>query len=250
MRISDQVVMKLQALIEERHMKKGDRLPAERQLATSLGVSRPSLREAIQQLNSQDVLISRRGDGTYIQQLPEQWPQQLIVNPISNLIEEDPLYRFDVQEARLVLEGGTAWYAALRSTPEDRAKIHHYFNEISRHQNAGDSAQAAVADAEFHLAIAEASHNVVLIQMMRSLFDLLQYNVLLGRKKVYNDPVNGDLLSEQHFQVMDAIDRKDPEAARQAVCGHIEFVINHVRSLDEDEARQKRANRLNRVDSK
>lgn len=46
--------------------------------------------------------------------------------------------------------------------------------------------------------------------MMRSLFDLLQYNVLLGRKKVYNDPVNGDLLSEQHFQVMDAIDRKDP----------------------------------------
>lgn len=92
MRISDQVVMKLQALIEERHMKKGDRLPAERQLATSLGVSRPSLREAIQQLNSQGVLISRRGDGTYIQQLPEQWPQQLIVNPISNLIEEDPLY--------------------------------------------------------------------------------------------------------------------------------------------------------------
>ena len=163
-------------------------MPAERQLATSLGVSRPSLREAIQQLNSQGVLSSRRGDGTYIQQLPEQWPQQLIVNPISNLIEEDPLYRFDVQEARLLLEGGTAWYAALRSTPEDRAKIHHYFNEISRHQNAGDSAQAAVADAEFHLAIAEASHNVVLIQMMRSLFDLLQYNVLLGRKKFITTP--------------------------------------------------------------
>lgn len=163
-------------------------MPAERQLATSLGVSRPSLREAIQQLHSQGVLSSRRGDGTYIQQLPEQWPQQLIVNPISNLIEEDPLYRFDVQEARLLLEGGTAWYAALRSTPEDRAKIHHYFNEISRHQNAGDSAQAAVADAEFHLAIAEASHNVVLIQMMRSLFDLLQYNVLLGRKKFITTP--------------------------------------------------------------
>lgn len=123
MRISDQVVMKLQALIEERHMKKGDRLPAERQLATSLGVSRPSLREAIQQLNSQGVLISRRGDGTYIQQLPEQWPQQLIVNPISNLIEEDPLYRFDVQEARLVLEGGTAWYAALRSTQKIAPKF-------------------------------------------------------------------------------------------------------------------------------
>ncbi|MFW1806170.1 transcriptional regulator LldR, partial [Acinetobacter baumannii] len=45
---------------------------------------------------------------------------------------------------------------------------------------------------------------------------------------------NGDLLREQHFQVMDAFYRTDPEAARQAVCGHFEFVINHVRSLDED----------------
>ena len=250
MRVSDQVVQKLQALIEQRNLKQGDRLPAERQLATSLGISRPSLREAIQQLISLGVLSSRRGDGTYIQQLPETWSQQLIVEPISHLMQDDPHYRFDVQESRLVLEGGTAWYAALRSTDADRAKIHQYFDEIARHQAHGDSVAAAVADANFHLAIAEASHNVVLIQMMRSLFDLLQYNVLLGRKKVYNDPVNGDLLSEQHFQVMDAIDRKDPEAARQAVCGHIEFVINHVRSLDEDEARQKRANRLNRVDSK
>ena len=250
MRVSDQVVQKLQALIEQRNLKQGDRLPAERQLATSLGISRPSLREAIQQLISLGVLSSRRGDGTYIQQLPETWSQQLIVEPISHLMQDDPHYRFDVQESRLVLEGGTAWYAALRSTDADRAKIHQYFDEIARHQAHGDSVAAAVADANFHLAIAEASHNVVLIQMMRSLFDLLQYNVLLGRKKVYNDPVNGDLLSEQHFQVMDAIDRKDPEAARQAVCGHIEFVINHVRSLDEDEARQKRAHRLNRVDSK
>jgi GntR family L-lactate dehydrogenase operon transcriptional regulator len=97
----------------------------------------------------------------------------------------------------------------LRSTEADRAKIHQYFDEISHHQAHGDSAAAAVADANFHLAIAEASHNVVLIQMMRSLFDLLQYNVFLGRKKVYEHPISADLLSDQHFQVMDAIDRKD-----------------------------------------
>ena len=248
MRVSDQVVQKLQALIEQRNLKQGDRLPAERQLATSLGISRPSLREAIQQLISLGVLSSRRGDGTYIQQLPETWSQQLIVEPISHLMQDDPHYRFDVQESRLVLEGGTAWYAALRSTDADRAKIHQYFDEIARHQAHGDSVAAAVADANFHLAIAEASHNVVLIQMMRSLFDLLQYNVFLGRKKVYEHPISADLLSDQHFQVMDAIDRKDAQAARDAVCGHIEFVIDHVRSLDEDEARQKRATRLNRID--
>jgi GntR family L-lactate dehydrogenase operon transcriptional regulator len=249
MRVSDQVVQKLQALIEQRNLKQGDRLPAERVLATSLGISRPSLREAIQQLNSLGVLASRRGDGTYIVHLPETWPQQHIVEPISLLLEEDPQYRFDVQESRLILEGGTAWYAAQRATEQDRAKIHQYFDEIAQHQARGDSAAAAVADANFHLAIAEASHNAVLIQMMRSLFDLLQYNVLLGRKKVYNHPVSADLLSDQHFQVMDAIDRQDAQAARDAVCGHIEFVIHQVRALDEDDARQKRATRLNRIDS-
>ena len=114
MRVSDQVVQKLQTLIEQRNLKQGDRLPAERQLATSLGISRPSLREAIQQLISLGILSSRRGDGTYIQQFPETWSQQLIVEPISHLMQDDPHYRFDVQESRLVLEGGTAWYAALR----------------------------------------------------------------------------------------------------------------------------------------
>ena len=68
-----------------------------------------------------------------------------------------------------------------------------------------------LADAKFHLAIAEASHNLVLIQMMRGLFDLLQFNVVLGRRKVYSEDtvlINCD----QHFQVMNAIERRDPEA--------------------------------------
>lgn len=162
-------------------------MPAERQFATSLGVSRPSLREAIQQLNSQGVLISRRGDGTYIQQLPEQWPQQLIVNPISNLIEEDPLYRFDVQEARLVLEGGRHgmphYVQRLRIAPKFiiiLMKLVAIKMRVTQHRLRSRMLNS--------IAIAEASHNVVLIQMMRSLFDLLQYNVLLGRKKFITIP--------------------------------------------------------------
>ncbi|KAA8734424.1 transcriptional regulator LldR [Acinetobacter qingfengensis] len=247
MRISDQLVKQLQHLIAQRNLKIGDRLPAERQLAEQLGISRPSLREAIQQLNSLGVLKSRRGDGTYIQVLPEQWSQQNIVDPINMLMEDDPLYRFDVQETRLILEGGCAWYAALRATEQDRAKIHRYFDEIALHQNQGDSAKAAIADAKFHLAIAEASHNAVLIQIMRSVFDLLRYNVFLGRKKVYSHPLSAEQLSDQHLQVMNAIDRQDAQAAKDAMCGHINFVIHFVRSLDEDDARLKRVTRLHRI---
>ena len=247
MKVSDKVVQSLRILIEHNNMQVGDRLPAERKLCEQLSVSRSSLREAIQQLTSMGILQSRGGAGTFLQQLSSNWSQHQIVQPLSHLIDQDPAYRFDVQEARIVLEGGTAWYAAQRATPEDLLNIRRCYEQISHSQGLGNDDQAAQADAKFHLAIAEASHNLVLIQMMRSLFDLLQFNVVLGRRKVYSEPRRFDQLHLQHHQVMVAIERRDPEAARKAVCGHIEFVIQQVRSLDEEDARRQRASRLNRI---
>lgn len=247
MKVSDKVVQDLRTLVEKNQMQVGDRLPAERKLCEQLGVSRSSLREAIQQLTSQGILVSKVGAGTFLQQLPTNWSQYQIVQPLSNLIDEDPAYRFDVQEARMVLEGGTAWYAAQRATSEDLKNIRACYEQIAHFQILGDDDQAAIADAKFHLAIAEASHNLVLIQMMRGLFDLLQYNVVLGRRKVYTEAHRFDQLHDQHFQVMDAIERQDPEAARSAVCGHIEFVVQQVRMIDEEDARRQRASRLNRI---
>ena len=247
MKVSDRVLQSLRHLIESQQMKVGDRLPAERKLCEHLGVSRSSLREAIQQLTSQGMLVSKVGAGTYLQQLPSSWSQHQIVQPLSELIDEDPAYRFDVQEARIILEGGTAWHAALRATPEDIQHIRDCYDQITHFQSLGDDEQAARADANFHLAIAEASHNLVLIQVMRGVFDLLQFNVALGRRKVYSEAHRFDQLHEQHLQVIDAIERRDPEAARKAVCGHIEFVVQQVRSIDEEEARRQRSSRLNRI---
>lgn len=97
-------------------------------------------------------------------------------------------------------------------------KIRACYEQIAHFQILGDDDQAAIADAKFHLAIAEASHNLVLIQMMRGLFDLLQYNVVLGRRKVYTEAHRFDQLHDQHFQVMDAIERQDQKLpVRQCV---------------------------------
>jgi len=106
MKVSDKVVQNLRALIEQQHLQIGDRLPAERKLCEQLGVSRSSLREALQQLISLGILVSKVGAGNYLQQAPNNWSQRQIVQPLSDLIDEDPSYRFDVQEARMVLEGG------------------------------------------------------------------------------------------------------------------------------------------------
>ncbi|MEB3754208.1 transcriptional regulator LldR [Acinetobacter sp. MD2(2019)] len=250
MKIADQVIQQLSKLIEQQDMQVGDRLPSERKLCEQLTVSRASLREALQKMNNMGILVSKVGNGTYLEKLPDHWSEQFIIQPISSLIHEDPLYRFDVQEARLVLEGGTAWYAAQRATEEDRAKIHFYYDQVLHFQSSGDADKASEADANFHLAIAEASHNSVLIQMMRSLFNLLQYNVVLGRRKIYTDSHKFEQLHLQHSQVMDAIDRQDPETARASVCSHIEYIIEQVRGIDETEARMQRVSRLKRIDLK
>jgi GntR family L-lactate dehydrogenase operon transcriptional regulator len=246
MRLSDRLVEKLLALIDERQLQPGERLPSERQLALDLGASRPSVREAIQRLATRGVLASRQGGGTYVQ-TPDgvsAGPRAQLVQPLKALVAGDPEYRYDVLEARHALEGGTAWHAALRATPEDRERIRARFEDMLRYQGSHDPDQSSLADAQFHLAIAEASHNAVLQQMMRGVFDLLQATVTENRQRMYTVQHTQEQLTAQHRAVMDAILKGDAEAARAAVWQHLDFVHQRVRMLDEDEARRARSSRL------
>ena len=99
------------------------RLPAERQLATQLGVSRNSLREALAMLVNEGVLLSRRGGGTFVRWQHEAWSEQNIVQPLKTLLSDDPDYSFDILEARHAIEASTAWHAAMRATAADKEKI-------------------------------------------------------------------------------------------------------------------------------
>ncbi len=103
---------------------------------------------------------------------------------------------------------------------------------------------AGQADLRFHLAIAEASHNIVLLQTMRGLFDLLHSSMLHSRKLMYIRPVIFDRLTDQHRAMLDAILVGDAEAARSAAMDHLGFVHTTMKTLDEDEARQARITRL------
>ncbi|WP_322995947.1 transcriptional regulator LldR [Castellaniella sp.] len=247
MRLSDRLAEQLLALIADQGLQSGDRLPSERQLALDLGASRPSVREAIQQLASRGLLRSRQGGGTYLQDAPEADVAAFcppLLESLGDLISDDPGYRYDVLEARHALEGGTAWHAALRATDEDRARMCARFNDLQRFQGRDDADLLARADAGFHLAIAEASHNIVLLQMMRGLFQLLHANVTEGRQRMYTVQHTQEQLVDQHEAVLQAILRGDAPAARASVWLHLEFVHTTVRTLDEDEARRARSSRL------
>lgn len=244
--LADQVAEQVKNYIVEQNLQPEDRLPSERKWAEQLGVSRSSVREGIQKLINTGVLYSRQGGGTYVKRsiLETQWAENSFVNPLASIFSEDPGYRYDVLEARYAIERCTAWHAALRATDADKQKIKRCFDEMIHYQEIGNSEFASQADARFHLAIAEASHNLVLVQIMQGLFDLLQSTVTLARQKMYTAPLTFSQLVGQHQSIMDAIMDGDAERARDAVGKHLGFVDTTVRELDDNEARQVRMTRL------
>lgn len=241
-RIADQIAEQLEAMIAEGGLKAGDRLPAERQLAERLGVSRPSLREAIQKLISKGLLCSRPGGGTYVKNPREPG----FADPLISLFRENPEYRFDVLEIRHALDSNAAFYAALRATDEDKQRIRERFNTMIALHGSDDPMDEARADAAFHLAIVEASHNLVLLHVMRGLFELLQNSISHNLDKLYTIPRVFEPLSDQHQKLMEAIIASKPEEARKAAQNHLAFVEDSLKGIDEEEARKIRSlRRLN-----
>lgn len=244
MRLSDQLTIKIKELIEKNGLQPGDKLPSERLLAEHFKVSRPPIREALRALASQGLIMTRASGGTYLQTELVNWPTQAL-NPLAQFIFDDPHYRYDVLEARLAIEKDTARLAALRATSKDKEKIQHYYDIMMRHQQLGENNLAAKADTEFHLAIVQASHNVVLLQIMRGLFNLLLTNVEYNRRTIFADknPETSTALSQQHENLLHAILIGDATKAEQSVSQHLDFISSRQRRLDEDQARQQRATR-------
>lgn len=142
-RLTDEIASRVRALIEEQQLEAGMKLPAERQLAAQLGVSRNSLREALATLVSEGVLVSRRGGGTFVRWQHDDWSEQNIVQPLKTLMENDPDYSFDILEARHAIETSTAWHAAMRATDADKEKLIACF-EATQSSNPDIASQADV----------------------------------------------------------------------------------------------------------
>lgn len=243
-RLAERLAAQLRQFIAGQQLRPGDRLPAERQLAQQLRVSRSSLREALQKLISEGVLVSRRGGGNFIARQQADWSSERLVMPISTLLADDPGYRYDVLEARIAIESSTAWHAARRATPADKTHIERCYQLMLQVSDRDDPDLAAHSDVRFHLAIAEAAHNLVLLQAMRGLFDLLQSSVMQSRQRMYTAPEIFQQLAVQHEAICQAILAGDAERARNVTIHHLEFVDATMRTLHEEEARRARSMRI------
>lgn len=239
-KVSDAIVNQIEQLILEGVLKPGERLPPERELAQELNVSRPSLREAITTLKSRGLLQSRRGGGNFVVDVIA----PTLTDPLIELLKNHPKAMFDVLELRHALEEVAAYFAALRATDADREILRCRFAELEEIQRGQRKPEHdAVVDAGFHLAIADASHNVALIHVMRGLFDLLLSNICRSLERLYTRESSYTLVHSQHQAILNAVLERNPEAARQAAHVHLAFVESTLRELDQEAARQERSKR-------
>lgn len=246
-RLSDDIVEQLERMILEGTLKSGGRLPAERVLAEQFGVSRPSLREAIQKLTAKGLLISRQGGGNYVVENIG----STFSDPLLHLLDSSPDSQRDLLEFRHTLEASCAYYAAMRATDADRRRLSVAFEALLDCYARADEvsrAEEGAADASFHLAIAEASHNAVLLHTIRGLFDLLKRNVVINIGGMYKQRTETrDMLIQQHRELYLAIIEGRAEDARDISSRHITYVQEVLEEVRQQVQRTARAERRSKM---
>jgi len=216
-KVSTQIADQIRSSILNGDFTPGDKLPPERELAEMFGVSRPSVREALNMLASSGLVESYQGGGTVVKSLVE----PAAGNPLAEMIRIEGDRALDVIEVRKGMEAWTAWYAAQRALPVDIAKLEIIIEDM-RH-NLDGLKPSENLDANFHTVIARATRNVVWLHMMQSIFDAMKEFQKNVWRAVYLTEDDHRMLFEHHRAIFEAIRNRDSERAREAMLIHLTF---------------------------
>lgn len=219
-KLSRSVVAQVELLILRGILRPGERLPSERELSDRLGVSRPSLREAIAELQGRGLLAAKPNAGIFVADVLGSAFSPALIDLFST--HEEAV--FDYVAFRRDMEGLAAERAAHFGSNTDLEVIDTIFHKMEAAHPKRDPSDEADLDANFHMAIIEASHNVVMLHMMRSMYDLLRQGVFYNRQVMFKNRLTRDMLLDQHRAINAGIQARDPKAARIAVENHMDYV--------------------------
>lgn len=223
-RISDEIFEQIKHLIIEGMLKPGDKLPPERELAVKMGVSRPTLREAINKLEARGFLEQVQGGGTYVKSLGD--------TALDNVFEEYARKEgaiLDIMEVRKILETWAAYTAAERITEEELKQLKQYLNEMKVALKDGQIGYDS--DADFHSTISYATKNIFLIHIMNTIYQWIEKISFEVRRRLYNNYYEHDLLYKQHKAIFVTIKNRDPLEAYNAMLNHMNYVLQKVKEI-------------------
>jgi GntR family transcriptional repressor for pyruvate dehydrogenase complex len=210
-RIYAEIVRQIKGLIADGHLKSGDRLPPERDLAERFRVSRTSVREALRALESAGLIEIRAGEGTFVREISV----EALIEPLALVILTQREAITELYEARRVLEPPIAALAARRASPDEVGELARILDDQAKEVAAGRTGLAQ--DAAFHTAIAHSTHNRAITRIVTALMDLLRET----REESLHTPGRPERSHEDHRRILAAIQARGDARARQAMLDHL-----------------------------
>jgi GntR family transcriptional repressor for pyruvate dehydrogenase complex len=214
-RLYEQIVQQVEESIHKGTLKAGDQLPPERELAQQFGVSRTAVREAVKALREKGLVEAYPGRGTFITESSPYSMRQSLDRMLKIGQPEGSAYLAEVRE---ILEPEIAALAATRFDAEDMASMR---EQVAVMDTARKDPDAFIeADLDFHLALAEAAANPLILSLIDSIVGLLREQ-RMGIFQVEGGPERGQY---HHKRILEAIEHRDPLGARDAMKAHLRQV--------------------------
>lgn len=217
--VIDSIVAEIKDKIVSGELRDGDVLASQDDMARSLGVSRASLREALNRLSLMGLVEMRHGSGTFIRSAS---PHDFM-NSLSPLLISDRSSVAELLEARYHVESAVAGLAALHAGADDQRQLRHLLERMERDVEAQDTEGFIAHDLQFHMLVAESSKNRVLVKIVEILRDLLRQ--CINRFATEFPERLADTVA-YHARICAAIEDQDADEARRAMEEHIRFLIS------------------------
>lgn len=226
-KISDKIVEQLEKLIKDGKVLPGNRLPSERQLIEMLGVGRSSLREAINRLEMMGYVEIRKRKGIYVKAIES----TLRLGPLKQMLHDDKVKIIQLYEIRSDLEEASAFAAAEKRSKQDLESIKEYHGQFET--EGGELQFSWELDQAFHSSIAQASRNYFRIHAISNIFDFSKEFIKPLIEGFADSGENLSIIIEQHNAIIDAIQQKNAEHARNQMKLHLDWtnrqLVNYFR---------------------
>jgi GntR family transcriptional repressor for pyruvate dehydrogenase complex len=215
-KVYEQVIDQIKEMINQGTLKKGDKLPSERDLAQQLNVGRTSIREAIRALEVIGLIDCKQGEGNYIKSGFE----DNLVEPLSIMFMLEGSSPDEIWELRKIIEVEAAGLAAKRITEDQLKELKEVALSLNNYE---DESITAEIDKQFHYKIAEFSGNVLIYNILRTVSILVDDFIKDARKLILEHEGNKEILFSQHFDIYLSMENRNSSTARQAMREHLDF---------------------------
>lgn len=215
-KLSDEVYNQIVSLISRGKLKPGDKIPSERDLASDLGISRQSIREALNRAEVMGLIEVRQGEGSFILSSIN----KSLKPPLTIILEKEAERIFEFLEIRKLIEGWCAEKAATEATSEDLKNMQEILDKMKKF--ASKDKQWEELDLELHVSFAKATHNVIAVHMMEALKANFRPFFKFAKSMPRSEKI--DVLWQHHYEIFAAIKQKNPEAAQKKAIDHLNFI--------------------------